>query len=44
MGGIVKGYVAQVIRNFCKKQGIEKALMNAGGDLTEKTKEIPMVK
>ena len=33
LGGIAKGYVAQVIVNFCKKQGIEKALVDAGGDL-----------
>ena len=33
LGGIAKGYVAQVIIDFCKKQGIEKALVDAGGDL-----------
>ena len=33
LGGIAKGYVAQVIVDFCKKQGIEKALVDAGGDL-----------
>jgi FAD:protein FMN transferase len=33
LGGIAKGYVAQKIADFCKKQGIEKALVDAGGDL-----------
>ena len=33
LGGIAKGYVAQVIVDYCKKQGIEKALVDAGGDL-----------
>ena len=33
LGGIAKGYVAQVIIDFCKKQGVEKALVDAGGDL-----------
>jgi FAD:protein FMN transferase len=33
LGGIAKGYVAQVIVDFCKEQGIEKALVDAGGDL-----------
>lgn len=33
LGGIAKGYVAQAIVDFCKQQGIEKALVDAGGDL-----------
>ncbi len=33
LGGIAKGYVAQSIVDFCKKQGIEKGLVDAGGDL-----------
>jgi FAD:protein FMN transferase len=33
LGGIAKGYLAQVIVDFCKKEGIEKALVDAGGDL-----------
>jgi FAD:protein FMN transferase len=33
LGGIAKGYVAQVIVDFCKKEGIEKVLVDAGGDL-----------
>jgi FAD:protein FMN transferase len=33
LGGIAKGYVAQVIVDFCIKQGIEKVLVDAGGDL-----------
>lgn len=33
LGGIAKGYVAQVIVDFCKNEGIEKVLVDAGGDL-----------
>lgn len=33
LGGIAKGYLAQVIVNFCQKEGIKKALVDAGGDL-----------
>jgi FAD:protein FMN transferase len=33
LGGIAKGYVAQVIVDFCVKEGIEKVLVDAGGDL-----------
>ena len=33
LGGIAKGYVAQVIVDFCVKKGIEKVLVDAGGDL-----------
>lgn len=33
LGGIAKGYVAQVIADYCKKEGIEKALVDAGGDM-----------
>jgi thiamine biosynthesis lipoprotein len=33
LGGIAKGYVAQVIVDFCLKKGIEKVLVDAGGDL-----------
>ena len=33
LGGIAKGYVAQVIVDFCRKEGIEKVLVDAGGDL-----------
>ncbi len=33
LGGIAKGYVAQVIVNFCRNEGIEKVLVDAGGDL-----------
>jgi FAD:protein FMN transferase len=33
LGGIAKGYVAQVIVNFCKNKGIKKVLVDAGGDL-----------
>jgi FAD:protein FMN transferase len=36
LGGIAKGYVAQVIVYFCVKQGIEKVLVDAGGDLAMK--------
>jgi FAD:protein FMN transferase len=33
LGGIAKGYVAQVIVDFYVKQGIKKVLVDAGGDL-----------
>ena len=33
LGGIAKGYVAQVIVDFCRNKGIEKVLVDAGGDL-----------
>ena len=33
LGGIAKGYIAQVIVDFCVKQGIKKNLVDAGGDL-----------
>ncbi len=33
LGGIAKGYVAQVIVDFCKNKGVEKVLVDAGGDL-----------
>jgi FAD:protein FMN transferase len=33
LGGIAKGYVAQVIVDFCVKERIEKVLVDAGGDL-----------
>ncbi|MES2517911.1 MAG: FAD:protein FMN transferase [Bacteroidota bacterium] len=33
LGGIAKGYVAQAIVDFCKSKGIEKVLVDAGGDL-----------
>ena len=33
LGGIAKGYVAQVMVDFLQQQGIEKALVDAGGDL-----------
>ncbi len=33
LGGIAKGYVAQVIVDFCVNKGIEKVLVDAGGDL-----------
>ena len=33
VGGIAKGYVAQVIVDFLQQKGIEKALVDAGGDL-----------
>ena len=33
LGGIAKGYVAQVMVDFCKTKGIEKVLVDAGGDL-----------
>ena len=37
LGGIAKGYVAQVIIDFCKSKGIEKVLVDAGGDLAMAT-------
>jgi FAD:protein FMN transferase len=37
LGGIAKGYVAQVIVDFCVKEGIEKVLVDAGGDLAMAT-------
>jgi len=33
LGGIAKGYVAQVIVDYCKNKGIQKVLVDAGGDL-----------
>ena len=36
LGGIAKGYVAQVLVNYCKNKGIEKVLVDAGGDLAMK--------
>ena len=33
LGGIAKGYVAQVIVDFCVNKGIKKVLVDAGGDL-----------
>lgn len=33
LGGIAKGYVAQAIVDYCKNKGIEKVLVDAGGDL-----------
>ena len=33
LGGIAKGYLAQMIIDFFQKQGITKALVDAGGDL-----------
>ena len=33
LGGIAKGYLAQMIIDFLQKQGITKALVDAGGDL-----------
>ena len=33
LGGIAKGYLAQVIVDFYQKEGIKKALVDAGGDL-----------
>jgi FAD:protein FMN transferase len=33
LGGIAKGYIAQVIVDFCRNKGIEKVLVDAGGDL-----------
>jgi thiamine biosynthesis lipoprotein len=41
LGGIAKGYVAQVIVDFCAKQGIEKVLVDAGGDLAMKAPQPP---
>ena len=37
VGGIGKGYVAQIIVNFCKSKGIEKVLIDAGGKLVMST-------
>ncbi len=37
LGGIAKGYVAQVIVNFCVNKGIKKVLVDAGGDLAMAT-------
>jgi thiamine biosynthesis lipoprotein len=37
LGGIAKGYVAQAIVDFCKNKGIEKVLVDAGGDLAMAT-------
>ena len=37
VGGIGKGYVAQIIVNFCKSKGIEKVLIDAGGKLAMAT-------
>jgi FAD:protein FMN transferase len=37
LGGIAKGYLAQVIVDFCKNKGIEKVLVDAGGDLAMAT-------
>jgi FAD:protein FMN transferase len=33
LGGIAKGHIAQVIVDFLQQEGIEKALVDAGGDL-----------
>lgn len=33
LGGIAKGYLAQVVVDFCKSKGIKKVLVDAGGDL-----------
>ena len=33
VGGIGKGYVAQIMVNFCIRKGIEKVLVDAGGKL-----------
>lgn len=33
VGGVGKGYVAQVVLNFCKSEGINKVLVDAGGKL-----------
>ena len=33
LGGIAKGYLAQTIVDYCKSQGIDKVLIDAGGDL-----------
>jgi FAD:protein FMN transferase len=41
LGGIAKGYVAQRIVDFCVKQGIEKVLVDAGGDLAMKAPQPP---
>ena len=37
LGGIAKGYMAQVLVNYCRNKGIEKVLVDAGGDLAMKT-------
>ena len=37
VGGIGKGYVAQVMANFCKSKGVEKVLIDAGGKLAMAT-------
>ena len=37
VGGIGKGYVAQVVLNFCKSKGIERILVDAGGKLAMTT-------
>jgi FAD:protein FMN transferase len=39
LGGIAKGYVAQVIVDFCKNKGFEKVLVDAGGDLAMATQD-----
>jgi FAD:protein FMN transferase len=39
LGGIAKGSVAQVIVDFCKKEGIQKVLVDAGGDLAMASQE-----
>lgn len=33
LGGIAKGYIAQAVVDFCKLSGIQKVLVDAGGDL-----------
>ena len=43
LGGIAKGYVAQVIVDFCVKKGIEKVLVDAGGDLAMNSPLAPEV-
>jgi FAD:protein FMN transferase len=42
LGGIAKGYVAQVVVDFCKKEGVEKVLVDAGGDLAMATAPQPL--
>jgi FAD:protein FMN transferase len=37
LGGVAKGYLAQVIVDFCRNKGIEKVLVDAGGDLAMAT-------
>jgi FAD:protein FMN transferase len=39
LGGIAKGYVAQVVVDFCKSKGIKKVLVDAGGDLAMEVAE-----